>query len=401
MKISVLFVDDDPNVLKGLSRMLRSLRREWHTQFAQSGEEALALMEKTTFDVVVSDLRMPSLDGVELLTEIMNRYPSTVRILLSGQAEQSTLIRAVTPAHQFLSKPCDAETLRITVARACSLRNTLQEESLIQLVSKVTSLPSLPKVYTDLLEELQSENSSVKRVAELIAQDVGMTAKLLQMVNSSFFGVPRRVETPAHAASMLGLSILRPLVLSAGIFSQFNIQRLYGYSADELMQHSMAVSQLAEQIAKETNDKQLAEDAMLAGMLHDIGQLLLVANLPEDFYLAMRKSRDKRIPLCDAERTIFGANHANMGAYLLGLWGMSDSIVEAVAFHHEPSKSNHYEFGVLACIHIANALVNERHSESDIVYSVELDEDFMRRLGVAEQLPHWRALAESNQPALV
>ena len=277
MKMRVLFVDDQTNVLAGLRRMLRGLREEWQMEFADSGEEALALMAESPFDVVVSDMRMPGMDGVQFLTETMTRYPGTVRIILSGQADQASVLRAVTPAHQYLSKPCDAETLKATVARACALRDTLSQESLIRLVSQVTTLPSLPHVYTKLLEELQSEDASVQGVAELIAQDVGMTAKLMQMVNSSFFGIPRRVESPAQAAAMLGLNVLKSLVLSAGIFSQFDMNGLRGYSVDALMEHSLAVSHLAQQIAQSHSDnKELAEDAQLAGLLHDVGQLLLV-----------------------------------------------------------------------------------------------------------------------------
>ncbi len=403
MKMRVLFVDDQPNVLAGLRRMLRGLRNEWQMEFAESGEEALALMAESPFDVVVSDMRMPGMDGSQLLTETMKRYPGTVRIILSGQADQVSILKAVTPAHQYLSKPCDAETLRATVARACSLRNTLSQKSLIRLVSRVTTLPSLPHVYTKLLEELQSEDASVQGVAELIAQDVGMTAKLMQMVNSSFFGIPRRVESPTHAAALLGLNVLKPLVLSAGIFSQFHADGLPGYSVDALMEHSLAVSRLAQQIAKSHSDnKELAEDALLAGLLHDVGQLLLVANLPEQYGKTLALAREKNdVSLCDAEFECLGASHADVGAYLLGLWGLPDSIVEVVAFHHQPIKCTADGFGPLTAVHVANILANEAQTSSDITYSLEIDVDYLEHCGVAGQLPKWRDMADNFYAARV
>jgi putative nucleotidyltransferase with HDIG domain len=398
----VLFVDDQPNVLAGLRRMLRGLRDDWEMQFAESGDEALTLMAESPFDVVVSDMRMPGMDGSRLLSEVMTRYPGTVRIILSGQADQKSVLRAVTPAHQYLSKPCDAETLKATIARACSLKGTLGQESLIHLVSQVTTLPSMPHVYTKLLEELQSENASVKAVAELIAQDVGMTAKLMQMVNSSFFGTPRRVESPAHAAALLGLNVLKPLVLSAGIFSQFHVDDLQWYSVDALMEHSLAVSHLAEQIAKSHNDnKVLAENALLAGVLHDVGQLLLVENLQEQYGKTLVLARDNEISLCDAELECLGASHADVGAYLLSLWGLADPIVEAVAFHHQPMKCMADAFGPLTAVHVADTLANERQPSRGITCSLDIDVDYMEHLGVADQLPKWRNMADEFYAARV
>ena len=375
--------------------MLRDLRNEWHMEFAESGEQALSLMTQAPFDVVVTDMRMPGMDGTQLLTETMARYPGTVRIILSGQADQASVLRAVTPAHQYLSKPCDPEILKATVARACSLRDTLSQESLIRLVSQVTTLPSLPHVYTKLLEELQSEDASIQGVAALISQDVGMTAMLMKMVNSSFFGIPRRVESPTHAAALLGLSVLKPLVLSAGIFSQFRADGLRQYSVDALMEHSLAVSRLAEQIAKSHCDnKDLAEDALLAGLLHDVGQLLLVANMPEQFGKALALARDKEIPLYEAELECLGAHHADVGAYLLGLWGLANPIVEAVAFHHQPGKCVALGFGPLTAVHVANILTNESQPSCSITYSLDVDADYLERLGAADQLPQWRDIAD-------
>ncbi len=392
----VLFVDDQPNILAGLRRMLHGQQDVWQMEFAESGEQSLALMEESPFDVVVSDMRMPGMDGAELLTEIMTRYPETIRIILSGQADQACVLRAVTPAHQYLSKPCDAATLKNTVARACSLRNTLGNESLIRLVSQVTTLPSLPQVYTKLLGELQSEDASVESVAELIAQDVGMTAKLMKMVNSSFFGIPRHIESPAHAAAMLGLNTLKPLVLSAGIFSQFPADRLRGYSMDVLVDHSLAVGHLAEQITTSHSDnKEMAEDSLLAGLIHDVGQLLLVANMPEQFSKILTLANEQKMPLCDAEFESLGAHHADVGAYLLGLWGLPGTIVEAVAFHHHPSKCSANSFGPLAAVHVANILVNETQPSCGTTYSLDMDVDYLKCLGVADQLPNWRDLADN------
>lgn len=386
----VLFVDDQPEILSGLRRMLRGFRKEWQMKFAEGADEALKLMDESPFDVVVSDMRMPGVDGVDLLAETMRRHPTTVRIILSGQAEQDAILRAAVPAHQYLSKPCDAEILTNTIARTCALRNTLSQEPLLRVASQVSTLPSLPHVYTELQDEMHKEEASVQVVADLIGQDMGMSAKLMQMVNSSFFGMPRRVESPAKAAKLLGLSILKPLVLSAGVFSQFDVKHLKWFSASDFMAHSMAESTLARRIIESCSDeKQLAEDAMIAGMFNNIGQLLLVANLPEEYQNVFKVADESHIPLCEAESKCFGASRHEIGAYLLSLWGFKDSVIEAVAFCRNPSQCNVHEIGPLTAVHVATSLVEGEQDD----LGLELDVEYLQHCGVADKLSEWRELA--------
>jgi len=400
MKTRILFVDDQPEILAGLRRMLRGFRDEWQMEFVDGPELALAMMEQCRYEVVVSDMFMPGMNGTEFLSAVMRRYPETVRIILSGQADQQSIFRAVTPAHQFLSKPCDPEILKATVARACSLRSKLSQESLIRVVSQVTSLPSLPHVYNELLQELQSEDASVKRVADLISRDVGMSAKLMQLVNSSFFGTPRRVESPSHATAMLGLKVLKPLILSAGIFSQFDACGLHGYSLDTLMDHSLMVSHLAHQFAwRHGDDKVLAEDSLVAGLLHDVGQLILAANLKTQYRDTLALARDQQLALYEAEVERLGASHADVGAYLLGLWGLPDPIVEAVAYHHCPLRCPAGSVSPLTFVHVANVLANESLPSAGITLSLTIDEEYLDRLGVADQLSKWRSLSHEYYSA--
>ncbi|MDA7977412.1 MAG: response regulator [Pirellulales bacterium] len=395
MNMRVLFVDDQPNVLSGLRRMLRSMRDEWDLEFAESGAQALQTMAKKPFDVVVSDMRMPGMDGVQLLNEVMTRFPNAVRIILSGQAEQASILRAVTPAHLFLTKPCDADTLKRTVSRACTLRSTLSNESLVELVSQVTALPSMPSVFGELLEEIQSQDASIMRIAELISRDVGMVAKLLQMVNSSFFGLPRRVESAAHAASLLGLDVLKPLVLTASVFSQFPPEAMRDFPVKAIEHHSLAVSHLAAECARSVaDDDALASDALLAGVVHDVGQLLLASKMPQEYKQAMALARERCVPLCEAERELLGNTHADVGAYLLGLWGLPNSIVEAVAFHHAPGDCESGQFTPLTAVHIANVLSNDMGDDaSSVTGSIELDIEYLDRVGVVDRLPAWRQLS--------
>jgi HD-like signal output (HDOD) protein/CheY-like chemotaxis protein len=391
MKKRILFVDDQPNVLAALRRTLRSLRDAWEMEFAQGGQEALSLLKQRPFDVVVSDMRMPGIDGTRLLDTVRREYPDTVRIVLSGQSDREAIMRSVGPAHQYLTKPCDTETLKSTITRACALRDRLGQPVLKRLISQVTTLPSVPATYAKLIDELNSPDASVKRVGELISTDVAMTAKLMQLVNSSFFGLPCQIESPGHAAALLGLNLLRPLVLSASIFSQYDGSRLREYSLDALVDHSLAVSTLAQRIVmSEGKNKQMADDALLAGMLHDVGQLVLAANLPDDYSNTLSLAWQEHIPLFQAEDQTLGANHADVGAYLLGLWACPNSIVEAVSFHHEPGHCANADFSALTAVHVANVLVNETHAAVQPTLVLEFDHPYLERVGVAQRLPRWR-----------
>lgn len=386
----ILFVDDEPNVLSGLRRMLRGQRKVWKMDFAEGGQAALDKMETASFDVVVTDMRMPGIDGAELLSRVSAQYPDTVRLVLSGQSEHERIFRAVGPAHQFLSKPCEPETLVSKIESSCKMHERMMDDSLRAIISQVDSLPSLPSVYLDLVSELKSEDPSLEKVGELISSDVAMTAKTLQLVNSSFFGLPQHVSDPKHAAALLGLNILQPLVLSAHVFSEFQSQEC-SIDLEHLISHSLNVAVTAREIAAmESKAQHLADDAFLAGILHDIGKLIIGSRLPERCEEVRQLAEAEGLQDWEAERQVLGTTHGEIGAYLIGLWGLPMPIVEAVALHHFPHESAAAEFSVLAAVHAANALSHE----SDDDASCRWDETYLDRLNLADNKQQWREASE-------
>ena len=396
----ILFVDDEANVLSGLRRMLRGQRKVWKMQFANGGAEALQMLEEETFDVIVSDMRMPCVDGAALLTHVAEHYPSTVRLVLSGQSEHEKIFRAVGPAHQFLSKPCDPDVLVKTIQRACGLHGHLQNESLVELTSRITCLPSLPKIYSELLHELELDDASMDRVAEMIESDLAMSAKVLQLVNSSFFGLPQHVTSPKHAVMLLGLDIIRPLALTANAFSQYEDPGVQGFSLQTTMHHCIAVASAARKIAEcESNDTQLIDDSFIAAMLHDIGKLILAVNMTDEFQRAVTLARETNRPLWEAELEVFGTTHSEVGAHLLGLWGLPDPIVEAVAFHHRPSRVQTVELSPLTCVHAANVLLHPQISSDDSPAALEWDQEYLESLGCGDGAQKWADVIEREPVA--
>ena len=387
----ILFVDDEPYVLEGLRRMLRPMRHEWEVAFADSSKAALKLLAESRFDMVVSDMLMPGMSGVELLDEVKTRYPDTIRVVLSGHSDEETILRSVEPAHQYLAKPCDPEQLKSTIARACALRELLTKELLSPVISRVGSLPSAPSLYLELLGELRSAEPSIERVAEIVARDVGMTAKILQLVNSAFFGLHSHVANIQQAVSIIGLKTLKALVLSVQVFSQFQQRKMSGLHIDNLMNHSMETAVFARMIAEmEKQDKEVTNFSFLAGLLHDVGKLVLATGFPDKYADVSRSDDVDRTSTCEAERRVFGSSHGEVGAYLMGLWGIPDVIVEALAFHHNPSACVHRRFSPLTAVHVANAFAHEQDSGVTVTPPSEVDRDYLEMLGLMNRIPVWR-----------
>jgi HD-like signal output (HDOD) protein len=385
----ILFVDDEQRILDGLRDLLRRRRNEWDMHFADGGQQAILLFEEKPFDVVVSDMRMPGMDGASLLRIVRDRWPDCVRLVLSGFAEEERARRVVSVAHQFLLKPCDAAQLQNVIERACDLRTLLADEGLRAVVGKTDSLPSLPRVYQLLTQVLEDPHSSVADVAGVVEQDMAMCAKIMQLVNSAFFAIPRRITSMQQAIVFLGSSMVRNLALSTETFRALEGVRLPpGYSLDALHDHALLTASLARQMLPE---KKHAEDAFMAGMLHDVGHLILATRLPEHLAKALALATEQAISLHAAERQLSATTHAEMGAYLLGLWGLPYPIVEAVAYHHDPSRVEQRAFDVLSAVHVADRLAHEACPASS--HGDPLDPAYVQALGVGERLDEWRKRA--------
>ena len=393
--LRVMIVDDDADALYRTQQMLQAYRHEWAMRFCFGPEPALDALEAEPYDVVIADLKMPGADGAELLACVRDLYPDAVRLLVCNPAEQTEMLRSVGPAHQYLAKPVDPAAFFDAVSRAGLLSKRLAKPGLKALVSKINTLPSLPGVYLDLMAELRQDEPSVSRIAALVSRDIAMTAKVLQLVNSSFFGLAVHVHDVKHAATLLGLNAIKPLVLSAGVFRQLEESRVPAALAESVLEHSLAVGCLARQLAEfEGLTRDQADDALLAGILHDIGKLVLADHFGRDYGLVCLAADKTNLPLLSAELDQFDASHADVGGYLLGLWGLPQDLIEAVAFHHDPFAHKIDKFSPLTAVHVANALAHAADAD-DLEHAPlrKLDVGYITRLGCAGKVATWRELA--------
>lgn len=337
-KKQVLFVDDEPLVLQGLQRMLRGMRNEWEMEFVDGGAKALDLMQQRAFDVVVTDMRMPGMNGAQLLNALATRYPDTIRIILSGHADQELITQCLGSAHQYLSKPCDPDLLKRLVNDTYRLGADVASDRVRQVVGSIQKLPSIPATYRKLSEALARDEVTAAELGRIIAQDIGMTAKILKLVNSAFFGLRRELSSPTEAVTYLGTETVRSLVLANGIFSEADPLRTRGISLDDIWAHSLAVGQQARSIMRALKAPEHDQnDAFTSGLLNDAGILILTHHFPEPYDEVLDLVANQHYLLTLAEQRVLGVNHAEVGAYLIALWGLPAGIVQGVQYHHTPA----------------------------------------------------------------
>ncbi len=335
MKRNILFVDDEPNILQGLRRMLRPMRETWDMHFAESGQQALEIMSRVQMDAVVSDMRMPGMDGPELLHRIMREYPDTVRFALSGYSDQDMVERSIAPTHQYLTKPCDEKRLIQALEQAMNAREFISNKVVLAKIARIEQLPVLPRAYTRITEELAKGDPSPKLIGGIVSEDVGLSANILKLVNSAYFGLTRHVASPQQAVIVLGVNVIRSVILSLHVFKCFDSAEEKTFSLSLLWEHCMRTASIARAIARvEGMGKEDADNVYISALLHDVGKLLLDAHCAAEYKDVIREVRENNRCVADVEAEQLGLTHAQVGAYLLGLWGLPLAVVHAVATHH-------------------------------------------------------------------
>jgi HD-like signal output (HDOD) protein len=364
---------------------------DWDVDFAASGKQALAKLSECPYDAIVTDMHMPVMDGIQLLDAVSRTAPGVIRFVLSGNTSDVQILKSTHLVHQMIPKPCEIEKIHDIVERACRLRDRLSTPQLLRIITGIRTLPSVPRLYNQLLEQLQSETVSSQDIAKIIAQDAAMTAKILQLVNSAFFGVSENISSPQKAVTILGLNTIKSLVLGIQVFSEYQGRQNLPVSVDGVWKHSLYVSSLAFLIARGLSlSSQEREDARVSGVLHDVG-LLLGFHIP-GFFQSVRFYKNGH-PCIESEYQSLGTSHAEMGGYLLGIWGLPHPIVEAVAFHPLAGNQTEGILGLTTALHVANGLINMCQIEKDKNYDSYLNMPQLQKLGIVGRLDEWTSAA--------
>jgi HD-like signal output (HDOD) protein len=384
----VVFVDDESFVLDGIRRMLRHYRKKWDMEFFSDGESALKAIESRPCDVIVSDIQMPGLDGITLLSIVNEKFPDTVRIALSGQTDPQLIYQCIEHSHQYLSKPCEADQLIETIDRGCNLHKLLSDDHLKALINKMSSVPTVPSSYQRIKAELQAEEVDITAIGKIVNEDPAISMQILKIVNSAYFGLARKISTPLEATIYLGADVIHSLVLANSVFSQFSEQTVQKLNLASVWESSLRTYSLAKTIARDQSDDDLLTSyASTGGLLIDIGTLVLCSEVPEKMQAMVAQQETSGQPLWQIEAQNLGFSHMEVGAYIAALWGLPNPIVEAIAFHHCPQRSGTTLFSPLTAVHIANAIVQSADADD----LQEYDADYVETVGVTDAVAGWRA----------
>jgi HD-like signal output (HDOD) protein/ActR/RegA family two-component response regulator len=396
----ILFVDDEPGMLKAFERLLHPERHRWEMIFASTTGAALEMLAERAIDVLVTEVRLTGQkagEGVKLLDRVKRDHPSVTRIVFTAPGDRDTAVRLAGVAHQFLAKPFDVLGLRETLARACTVRELLERPALRDAVGGIGALPVVPALYLELQTALRDPRADLKAVASVVERDIGMSAKLLQLVNSAFFGVRNAngssISSVEQAVMLLGMNTVQHLALASAVFSAYDVRDdFFGFSLSLMQRHALLTARIASRMM---STKQERDEAFVSGLLHDAGKLVLANRFPDAYRRIAAQAVRESLPLTLLESAEFGTSHPEVGAYLFGIWGLPTVVVEAVAFHHDPSAAGRSKFDVSGAVHVADVLAHEMTTPANDSTGrrAVLDGAYLDMTGLVAKLPAWRVMA--------
>lgn len=393
--ISILLVDDEPLVVGALERMLRRLRPGSHVAAVTDGPTALERLDAERFDLVIADLDLPGMDGVAILERVRDRHPGVARFVLSGCEDPSVRLRTVSVAHRFLAKPCEMRDLLEALEHVEQVHRTIPDRSVIAALSATDALPSVPPLYAELSRALSRPEASMHEVARIIASDDAMASRVLQVVNSAFFGLPQDVTSITQAVAFLGLQALKSLVLSVEAFRVFGTaEGCPGFSLDAHKMHVLLTARIASRIVTPTE----RDDAFTAALLHDVGKLVLASRLPAQYAPVIAESEELGRALHLVEKERMDVTHAAVGASLLRLWGLPDIVVDVAELHHSPETLPRV-WSTASAVHVADFLAHEAAQAAGLPRTTQwepADDALIADTGVGGLLEHYRSIAEQE-----
>jgi HD-like signal output (HDOD) protein len=389
---NILLAVADPQTVADINQALGD---EWLTTPVASEEDALALLEAAPFDALLADFNLGDPDASNLVNQALEKCPKIIRFLLAYEADLALVAAKVVGSPELLPKPIEPASLKSRIENG--LRDPDACEAGTATGFDAASL--IPPVYTELLQTLDAPEVTSQRVGRIIAGDPELTRAVLQLTRSAYRGLPGDVANPAEAVEVLGLEAVRALVLARRFLAEHSHVRPGYLSLEHIWRHSARVGQIARDLVLfETKDRALASQALAAGLLHDLGKVVLAVNFDDLYGRVHSLARKQPVALWDIEKEMFGANHGEIGACLLGMWNLPAALVEAAAFHHDPPLGEQDQLTPLAAVHIANVLEHQLRPDDEFRVVPVVNMPYLNQLGLLQRLAVWRA-AFANEPA--
>lgn len=363
--INVLFVDDQKTLLNAVKRVVRRKAENWNVYFADSAEAAIETLQENMINVVVTDMRMPGKDGVQLLEWVRENKPNTIRFILSGYSNFERNLESVKVAHQYFIKPFATQEIIVALELTHSLYKRIRNPGLQGIIASIDRLPTPRRVFYQINEALQNPEVSIEKIASLVASDTAIAGKILQVTNSAFFGQKKNTADILQSVSVLGIERIKSLVLIAGIASDHK-EILNGLISINLYsKHCLEVAHFSSMIGKQLGYSMDEQNTLFtAGLLHDVGKLVMIKKYIE-LYTTNEWEEDPystKIHVDQIEQLY--SDHAAIGASLIALWGLPVSTVNAVAYYQEPQECDDSR-NFAAILHIADAMSRFLQSGQD------------------------------------
>lgn len=394
--LRLLLVAAESETVRGLARDLFLVDENIETAYRSDPSSAIALLDAENYDAIAVDLRLPA-DTASLLLSLTNRFPRLIRLVLADNPTDSAFAEAAHLAHCLLPRPCDAGTLYEALVDTVTTARRMRDPALCAAVAGILALPESPAMRRELLGLLADDESSVDQIEEAVHKNPAITAKLMQLANSAYYGARGSVACIGEAISMLGLDTVRGIVTSAHLFDAMPTAGMHDLPIAEFWNHCVTSAVMVRRIAWHVRaGTSVNRAAFTAALLHDVGKVVMAIAHGEAYAELRRRHPDSPArPLWQEEERIFGHHHGTAGALLLELWGLPRIVVEAVSLHHTPHRTTENNLSPLALVHIANALV---HSENPAqLYEAKLDSAFLQRLLLPAKLDLWQtALTAAN-----
>ncbi len=385
----VLFVDDNESVIQLYRKAFSRKTDEWQCFYAIDVMDAIDILAFAQIDIVITDLDMPLYNGAQLLTYVQEHKPGITRIVFSGSHNMKQNMKTVNCAHRFIAKPNTIADIEEVVEKIYYLYRTLIDSKTRTIISGIQNLPALPSVYLNLIDEFSNPNYSIKTIAELISSDVGLTVGILKMVNSAYFGMNEPVSSATQAVTLLGGELVKGLILTAHLSRTFTTEE-QKFSIEKWEDHSLLTGVFCRAIAEYENmSPEHVEIAFVSGILHDVGRIILATSFPEKYHRVLSISKATKRPLEEIEKSVIGATHSAVGAFLLGLWGLPDIIVETTATHHHPDLFHGAGEEFVRILHLADLFTYEMvptFDEIGVGYSASQESD----ANSAQMWDNWR-----------
>lgn len=348
----ILFVDDEVQILESLTGIFMNCDQDYEIFTAESGLEALNLLEKEEIDLVVSDMRMPGMDGYELLSKIKILYPGILRIILSGYSEEQLIIKALQQsiAKMYLFKTWESGQLIKMIQQLLKTEDLLKSKDLLLLINNIKELPTIKSSYQRILAMIE-EDVDIADIAEQIEKDQSIATKVLHIANSAFYAV--KTGSVHYAVTFLGLQNIRNLILSTSIFERFESKGMNMEYINKLWSHSFLTNKILVFLYEKCLGKKIDELSSSAGLLHNVGVVFMLKSFPKNYKTVEDKAEREQLNLVELEEAEYKVTHQETGGYLLKWWELPFPIVEAALYHHNPFDERVINQLLVSAVHIS------------------------------------------------